>query len=86
MKKAKHITYSNLLYNSYSHDHLTRNYVLNRVTPTTPFVERMRSTTLDDLAGQQHRTGKRSILRTVIENGNVLSYGATWNTETISTI
>ena len=33
----------------------------------------MRPTTLDELAGQQHLTGKGSILRTAIENGNVPS-------------
>jgi putative ATPase len=33
----------------------------------------MRPETLDDLVGQQHLTGKASILRTAIENGNVPS-------------
>lgn len=33
----------------------------------------MRPSSLDDLAGQQHLTGKGSILRTAIENGNVPS-------------
>jgi putative ATPase len=38
-----------------------------------PLAERMRPSTLDELAGQQHLTGKGSILRTAIENGNVPS-------------
>ena len=38
-----------------------------------PLAERMRPETLDDLVGQQHLTGKASILRTAIENGNVPS-------------
>jgi putative ATPase len=39
----------------------------------TPLAERIRPTTLDELAGQQHLTGKGSILRTAIEKGNVPS-------------
>ncbi len=39
----------------------------------TPLAERMRPSVLKDLAGQQHLTGKGSILRTAIENGNVPS-------------
>lgn len=42
-------------------------------TPATPLAERMRPTSLNDLAGQQHLTGKGSILRTAIENGTVPS-------------
>ena len=38
-----------------------------------PLAERLRPKTLDDLAGQQHLTGKGSILRTSIENGIVPS-------------
>ena len=38
-----------------------------------PLAERMRPTSLDELAGQQHLTGKGSILRTAIENGTVPS-------------
>ena len=38
-----------------------------------PLAERMRPDTLDDLVGQQHLTGKGSILRTAIENGNIPS-------------
>ena len=41
--------------------------------PSIPLAERMRPSSLDDLAGQQHLTGKGSILRTAIENGNVPS-------------
>lgn len=38
-----------------------------------PLAERLRPTTLDELAGQQHLTGKGSILRTAIEKGKVPS-------------
>ena len=38
-----------------------------------PLAERIRPTTLDELAGQQHLTGKGSILRTAIENGRIPS-------------
>lgn len=38
-----------------------------------PLAERMRPSSLDDLAGQQHLTGKGSILRTAIESGNIPS-------------
>ena len=41
--------------------------------PLVPLAERMRPATLDDLAGQQHLTGKGSILRTAIEKGNIPS-------------
>lgn len=40
---------------------------------TTPLAERMRPTTLEELAGQKHLTGKGSILRTAIESGKVPS-------------
>src|SRR6476619_912062 len=39
----------------------------------TPLAERMRPRQLDDLVGQQHLTGKGSILRTAIENGKIPS-------------
>jgi len=39
----------------------------------TPLAERMRPATLDELVGQEHLTGKGSILRTAIENGNIPS-------------
>jgi putative ATPase len=39
----------------------------------TPLAERIRPGTLDELAGQQHLTGKGSILRTAIENGRIPS-------------
>ncbi len=38
-----------------------------------PLAERMRPNKLDDLAGQQHLTGKGSILRTAIESGSIPS-------------
>src|SRR3954454_12335756 len=34
-----------------------------------PLAERLRPTNLDELTGQEHLTGKGSILRTAIENG-----------------
>lgn len=40
---------------------------------SAPLAERMRPTTLDELVGQEHLTGKGSILRTAIENGTVPS-------------
>jgi putative ATPase len=39
----------------------------------TPLAERLRPTTLDELVGQEHLTGKGSILRTAIEQGKVPS-------------
>ena len=38
-----------------------------------PLAERMRPTGLDDLVGQEHLTGKGSILRTAIEQGHIPS-------------
>jgi putative ATPase len=38
-----------------------------------PLAERLRPSTLDELVGQQHLTGKGSILRTAIENGKIPS-------------
>jgi putative ATPase len=40
---------------------------------STPLAERLRPSTLKDLVGQQHLTGKGSILRTAIEHGKVPS-------------
>lgn len=40
---------------------------------SAPLAERMRPTTLDDLAGQEHLTGQGSILRTAIEKGSIPS-------------
>lgn len=40
---------------------------------TPPLAERLRPTTLDELFGQEHLTGKGSILRTAIENGKIPS-------------
>src|SRR5688572_13585923 len=39
----------------------------------TPLAERMRPRVLDDLVGQEHLTGKGSILRTAIEHGKIPS-------------
>ncbi|HWB26752.1 MAG TPA: replication-associated recombination protein A [Chitinophagaceae bacterium] len=39
----------------------------------SPLAERMRPNTLDELVGQQHLTGKGSILRRAIEQGNIPS-------------
>ncbi|MEO7394461.1 MAG: replication-associated recombination protein A [Chitinophagaceae bacterium] len=41
--------------------------------PTTPLAERIRPNTLDELIGQEHLTGRGSILRTAIENGKIPS-------------
>src|SRR4029079_11970928 len=38
-----------------------------------PLAERLRPSTLDQLTGQEHLTGKGSILRTAIDNGKVPS-------------
>jgi putative ATPase len=38
-------------------------------SPTAPLAERLRPQTLDQLVGQQHLTGKGSVLRTAIEHG-----------------
>ncbi|RTL58864.1 MAG: replication-associated recombination protein A [Sphingobacteriales bacterium] len=40
---------------------------------STPLAERLRPTSLEELAGQQHLTGKGSVLRTAIEHGKVPS-------------
>ena len=40
---------------------------------SAPLAERMRPQTLDDLVGQEHLTGKGSVLRTAIDNGKVPS-------------
>jgi putative ATPase len=39
------------------------------VAPQAPLAERLRPQTLDQLVGQQHLTGKKSVLRTAIEHG-----------------
>lgn len=39
----------------------------------TPLAERIRPASLDELVGQDHLTGKKSILRTAIENGKIPS-------------
>jgi putative ATPase len=40
---------------------------------TTPLAERVRPSTLEDLLGQEHLTGKDGVLRTAIDSGNVPS-------------
>lgn len=40
---------------------------------SVPLAERIRPTTLDELVGQEHLTGKGSILRTAIEHGKIPS-------------
>jgi putative ATPase len=49
------------------------NFLVLQMNTNAPLAERMRPTTLDELAGQQHLTGKGSILRTAIENGTIPS-------------
>ena len=43
------------------------------MTSLPPLAERLRPNTLDELVGQQHLTGKGSILRTAIEHGKIPS-------------
>jgi putative ATPase len=43
------------------------------IMATPPLAERLRPVTLDQLAGQQHLTGRGSILRAAIEQGNIPS-------------
>ncbi|MEO8944825.1 MAG: AAA family ATPase, partial [Ginsengibacter sp.] len=38
-----------------------------------PLAERLRPETLDQLIGQQHLTGERSVLRTALENNKIPS-------------
>ena len=40
---------------------------------STPLAERIRPKTLNELIGQEHLTGKGSILRTALENGKIPS-------------
>src|SRR5687767_14853067 len=44
-----------------------------KIKSMTPLAERMRPTSLDELAGQEHLTGKGSILRTALEQGKIPS-------------
>ncbi len=53
--------------------HDDRISLISTVNSTIPLAERMRPSTLDDLVGQEHLTGKGSILRTAIEQGRVPS-------------
>ena len=41
--------------------------------PTSPLAERMRPKTLDQYIGQSHLVGKGSILRKMVESGNIAS-------------
>nr|WP_242696476.1 replication-associated recombination protein A [Longitalea luteola] len=50
-----------------------RSYFSSHNMEATPLAERLRPNTLDELAGQEHLTGKGSILRTAIEQGKVPS-------------
>lgn len=43
------------------------------MNPSAPLAERMRPRTLDELVGQEHLTGKGSILRNAIEQGKIPS-------------
>jgi putative ATPase len=48
-------------------------FYLAYMNSSTPLAERMRPAVLDDLVGQEHLTGKGSILRTAIEAGKIPS-------------
>src|SRR5688572_17596625 len=43
------------------------------MNPSAPLAERMRPKSLDDLVGQEHLTGKGSVLRNAIERGKIPS-------------
>lgn len=44
------------------------------INRTTPLPERMRPRTLDEYVGQEHLVGKNSVLRKMIETGNISSF------------
>jgi putative ATPase len=44
------------------------------MVPNIPLAERMRPKTLDEYIGQKHLVGKNSILRNIIESGNIPSF------------
>lgn len=44
------------------------------MSPNQPLADRMRPKTLDDYVGQDHLVGKKSILRSFIESGNIPSF------------
>lgn len=49
--------------------------MLNREnSPSAPLPERMRPTTLEDYVGQEHLVGENSILRKMIQTGNISSF------------
>jgi putative ATPase len=50
-----------------------QSFYLSAMNSSSPLAERMRPQTLDDLVGQEHLTGKGSILRTAIEAGTIPS-------------
>ncbi len=52
---------------------LPYSFYLAYMNSNTPLAERMRPEALDDLVGQEHLTGKGSILRTAIEAGKIPS-------------
>jgi len=52
---------------------LTDFFIISMMNASAPLAERMRPQTLDDLAGQEHLTGRDSILRKGIEGGKVPS-------------
>ncbi|MEO6539438.1 MAG: replication-associated recombination protein A, partial [Ferruginibacter sp.] len=52
---------------------IVADYVILIKMNLPPLAERLRPATLDELMGQQHLTGKGSILRTAIENGKIPS-------------
>src|SRR5215831_5512927 len=43
------------------------------MTPSVPLAERMRPKKLDEFIGQEHLVGKGSVLRTLIEKGQIPS-------------
>jgi putative ATPase len=47
--------------------------LISIMNSSAPLAERMRPQALDDLVGQEHLTGKGSVLRTAIENGKIPS-------------
>jgi putative ATPase len=54
-------------------DHVEPNNFSNLRNSMTPLAERLRPSNLDDLIGQEHLTGKGSILRKAIENKRIPS-------------
>jgi len=46
----------------------------NNISSLPPLPERIRAKTLDEYVGQDHLTGPGSILRRMIESGNITSF------------